>query len=199
MEQNCYCTTRDHFAGGGWGSLRVRVRVRWVRSRVRTKVRVSAGPGGWRTEWFLYLQSGDPLSVGGSGVVFKGTLLIQEAGLSALHSGLEEAVVQHIPQSLGQCTQDLLLSNPHRGLGLKPHTFLLQNTHTQSGIHTDRKYHKDQCIKIILYSVKYLIKIHAFSISNKKLLLQVDSLNSNNVLSTGYKNDCNMVLFIYFS
>lgn len=74
----------------------------------------------------MYLQSWDPFA-GGCGVVPKGTFLVQEATLATFDSRLEQPIVQHISQSLGQCAQDLLLGNPHCGVLLKPHTLLLQN------------------------------------------------------------------------
>ena len=73
-----------------------------------------------------YLQGGDPLA-GGGGVAPQQPLRIQEATLASLHGRLEQTIIQHVSQRLGQTAQDLLLSNPHRGVWIKPQTCLLRD------------------------------------------------------------------------
>lgn len=51
-------------------------------------------------------------------------LLLQELGVVAVRGGLEQTVVQDVPQRFGQGAQHLLLGLPHRGIRVEPQTFL---------------------------------------------------------------------------
>lgn len=70
-----------------------------------------------------YLQVRDPL-LEGLRVLPQQPLLLQELGVVAVGGGLEQAVVQDVPQGLGQGAEDLLLGLPHGGVGVEAQTFL---------------------------------------------------------------------------
>lgn len=42
----------------------------------------------------------------------------------AVRGGLEQTIVQDVPQRFGEGAQDLLLGLPHRGIRVEPQTFL---------------------------------------------------------------------------
>lgn len=57
-------------------------------------------------------------------VFSQGALLLQELGVVSVGGRLEQAVVQDVPQRLGQGAQYLLLSLPHRRIRVEPQTLL---------------------------------------------------------------------------
>lgn len=70
-----------------------------------------------------YLQVWNPL-LKGLWVLSEQPLLLQELGIVAVRGGLEQAVVQDVPQGFGQGAEHLLLGLPHRGVRVEAQTFL---------------------------------------------------------------------------
>lgn len=71
----------------------------------------------------IYLQIRYPL-LKGLRVLFEQPLLLQEFGIVAVCGGLEQTIVQDIPQRFGQGAQHLLLGLPHSSIRVKAQTFL---------------------------------------------------------------------------
>lgn len=66
--------------------------------------------------WYPFLK--------GLWVLSEQPLLFQELGIMAVRGGLEQTIVQDVPQRFGQGAQHLLLGLPHCGIWVKPQTFL---------------------------------------------------------------------------
>lgn len=77
---------------------------------------VKGQPGSYLQIWYPFLK--------GLWVLSEQPLLLQELGVVAVRGGLEQAIVQDVPQRFGQGAQHLLLGLPHRRIWVKPQTFL---------------------------------------------------------------------------
>lgn len=86
-----------------------------------------------RGERSHHLQIGHAL-LEGLRVLPQRTLLLQELGVVAVGGRLEEAVVEHVGQRLGQRTQDLLLGLPHRGVRVETKTLLQDREEEQEEV-----------------------------------------------------------------
>lgn len=71
----------------------------------------------------IYLQVGYPF-LEGLWVLFEQPLLLKEFCIMAICGGLEQTIVQDIPQRFSQGAQHLLFGLPHSGIRVKSQTFL---------------------------------------------------------------------------
>lgn len=79
----------------------------------------------------IYLQIWHPF-LKGLWVLFEQPLLLEELCIVAICGGLEQTIVQDIPQRFSQGAQHLLFGLPHSGIRVKSQTFL-QKQQKQSG------------------------------------------------------------------
>lgn len=81
--------------------------------------------------WLIYLQIWYPF-LKGLWVLFEQPLLLKEFCIVAICGGLEQTIVQDIPQRFSEGAQHLLFGLPHSGIRVKSQTFL-QKQQEQSG------------------------------------------------------------------